>query len=129
MNGPSRVLDSSTNSRLPTSAFRLPALVSVVVVQGVLLALLALIIPGFLFDEPVALIPAAIVITLAQTVVWPVIYGIAVRFGPWLFPIVSFILAGAMITFAGWLDDQLGVGGVAVVDLWTGILVAMGLTA
>ena len=34
-----------------------------------------------------------------------------------------------MITFAGWLDDQLGIGGVEVADLWTGILVAMGLTA
>jgi putative membrane protein len=101
----------------------------VVVVQGVLLALLALIIPGFRFDEPVALVPAAIVITLAQSVVWPVIYGIAVRFGPWLFPIVSFILTGGMVSFAGWLDDQLGIGGVEVADLWTGILVAMGLTA
>jgi putative membrane protein len=114
---------------LPSSAFRLPALVSVIVVQGALLALLALILPGFRFDEPLAVIPAALVITLAQSVAWPVIYGIAVRFGPWLFPIVSFILTGAMITFAGWLDDRLGIGGVEVADLWTGILVAMGLTA
>jgi putative membrane protein len=113
----------------PPSAFRLPALVSVIVVQGLLLAVLAQIIPGFRFEEPLAVIPAALVITLAQTVLWPVIYGIAVRFGPWLFPIVSFILTGGMITFAGWLDDQLGVGGVEVADLWTGILVAMGLTA
>ncbi len=128
VNRPSRLANPSTHSRLPTSGFRLPALVSVVVVQGVLLALLALIIPGFRFDEPVALVPAAIVITLAQSVVWPVIYGIAVRFGPWLFPIVSFVLTGAMITFAGWLDDQRGVGGVEVADIWTGILVAMGLT-
>jgi putative membrane protein len=122
--GSSRRLDS-----LPRSAFRLPTLVSVIVVQGVLLALLALIIPGFHFDEPFAVIPAALLITLAQTVVWPIIYGIAVRFGPWLFPIVSFVLTGGLITFAGWLDDQLGVGGVHVADLWTGILVAMGLTA
>jgi len=127
--GSSRLLDSPTHSRLPTSAFRLPALVSVIVVQGLLLALLALIVPGFHFDEPAAVIPAALLITLAQSVVWPVIYGIAVHFGPWLFPIVSFILTGGMITFAGWLDDQLGIGGVEVADLWTGILVAMGLTA
>src|SRR5918994_2283993 len=123
-----QVLDSST-PRLPTSGFRLPALVSVVVVQALLLALLALIIPGFHFDEPGAVIPAALLITLGQSVVWPIIYGIAVRFSPWFFPFVSFILTGAMITFAGWLDDQLGVGGVEVADVWTGILVAMGLTA
>jgi uncharacterized membrane protein YvlD (DUF360 family) len=101
----------------------------VVVVQALLLAVLALIVPGFRFEEPVAVIPAAFLITLGQSVVWPVIYGIAVRFGPWLFPFVSFVLTGAMITFAGWLDDRLGVGGVEVADLWTGILVAMGLTA
>jgi uncharacterized membrane protein YvlD (DUF360 family) len=119
----------SFGRHLPTSAFRLPAFVSVVVVQGVLLAILALIIPSFHFDEPGAVIPAALVITLAQSVIWPVIYGIAVRFGPWLFPIVSFTLTGGMISLAGWLDDQLGIGGVEVADLWTGILVAMGLTA
>jgi putative membrane protein len=127
MNGAPRPLHSSTPPL--TRKSQLPALVSVVVVQALLLALLALIVPGFSFDEPLLAIPAALVITFAQSVVWPVIYGIAVRFGPWLFPFVSFVLTGAMITFAGWLDDQLGVGGVEVADLWTGILVAMGLTA
>src|ERR671911_2444605 len=120
------VLDSST-PRLPMSGFRLPALVSVVVVQALLLALLALIIPGFHFDEPGAVIPAALLITLGQSVVWPIIYGIAVRFSPWFFPFVSFILTGAMITFAGWLDDQLGVGGVEVAASSVGGLVAVGL--
>src|SRR5215213_11126637 len=127
MNGAPRPLHSSTPPL--TRKSQLPALVSVVVVQALLLALLALIVPGFSFNEPGAVIPTAIVITLAQSVLWPIIYGIAVRFGPWLFPFVSFILTGAMITFAGWLDDHLGVGGVEVADLWTGILVAMGLTA
>src|SRR5215207_4046066 len=104
-------------------------IVSIVVVQAVLLALLTLIIPGFSFQDPAALVPAAIVITLAQTMLWPIVYGIAARFGPWLFPVVSFVLTGAIISFAGWLDDRLGIGGVEVADLWTGILVAMGLTA
>src|SRR5215207_5451189 len=104
-------------------------IVSIVVVQAVLLALLTLIIPGFSFQDPAALVPAAIVITLAQTMLWPIVYGIAARFGPWLFPVVSFVLTGAMISFAAWLDDRLGIGGVEVADLWTGILVAMGLTA
>ena len=85
-------------------------IVSIVVVQAVLLALLTLIIPGFSFQDPAALVPAAIVITLAQTVLWPIVYGIAARFGPWLFPLVSFVLTGAIISFAGWLDDRLGVG-------------------
>ena len=117
MNGLSRLLEPSTPRLTPI--FRLPAFVSVVVVQALLLAVLALIVPGFRFEEPVAVIPAAFLITLGQSVVWPVIYGIAVRFGPWLFPFVSFVLTGAMISFAGWLDDRLGVGGVEVADLWT----------
>ena len=34
-------------------------------------------------------------ITLAQSLLWPIIYGIAARFGPWLFPVLSFILTGS----------------------------------
>jgi uncharacterized membrane protein YvlD (DUF360 family) len=101
----------------------------VVVVQGVLLAVLALIIPGFGFEDPRALIPVALAITLAQSVLWPIAYAVATRVGPWLFPLVSLLLTGGIITFAAWLDDQFGVGGVEVADLWTGVLVAFGLTA
>jgi uncharacterized membrane protein YvlD (DUF360 family) len=104
-------------------------IVSVVVVQTVLLGLLTLIIPGFRFQDPAALVPAAIVLILAQSALWPIVYGIAARFGPWLFPAVSFVLSGAIITFAGWLDDRLGIGGIEVAGLWTGILVALGLSA
>ena len=66
--------------------------------------------------------------TLAQTVLWPVIYGIAVRFGPWLFPFLSFLLTGVIFTFAAWLNDEFGMGGVEVADIWTGMLVAFGLS-
>src|SRR5262245_50338970 len=100
-----------------------------VVVQALLLALLTRVIPGFRFEDPVALIPMALLITVAQSLLWPVVYGIAARFGPWLFPVVSFVFVGAIIEFVAQLDDQLGIGGVEVADLWTGILVALGLTA
>jgi len=39
------------------------------------------------------------------------------HFGPWLFPVVSLVLSGIIITFAGWLDDRFGVGGLAPADL------------
>ena len=81
--------------------------IGVVIVQAALLALLAKIIPGFRFEDPVELIPAALAITLAQTLLWPVIYLVAVRFGPWLFPVISFVLTGAVITVAARLDDEL----------------------
>jgi hypothetical protein len=101
----------------------------VIVLQAVLLGLLALIIPGFAFEDPVALVPAALAITAGQSLLWPLIYGVAARFGPWLFPILSFFLTGALISAAAWLDNEFGIGGVHVADLWTGILVAFGLSA
>ncbi|MBA2598839.1 MAG: phage holin family protein, partial [Chloroflexia bacterium] len=108
---------------------RVRRVVGVVLAQALLLALLALIIPGFRFTDAVAVIPAAAAITLAQSLLWPIVYGIAARFGPLLFPVLSFVLTGALVTFAASLDDRLDVGGVEVADLWTGILVALGLTA
>lgn len=117
-------------SRLSAAGWRLIRwILGVVVVQALLLALLSRIIPGFRFEDPVALIPMVLAITAAQSLLWPVIYGIAARFGPWLFPIVSFLSIGAIINLAAQLDDRLGIGGVEVADLWTGILVALGLTA
>ena len=74
-------------------------IVSVVIVQATLLALLTLVIPGFRFEDPLALVPAAIVLILAQSALWPIVYGIAARFGPWLFPVVSLVLSGTIITF------------------------------
>jgi putative membrane protein len=99
-----------------------------VVVQGFLLVLAAWLIPGFHVTDPAAVVPMALFVSVAQLVLWPAIYGIAARFGPWLFPFVSFVLTGAIISLAAWLDDRFGIGGIEVVDLWTGILVAMLLT-
>src|SRR4051794_28172963 len=106
-------------TRLSAAGWRLVRwILGVVVVQALLLALLARIIPGFRFEDPVALIPMALAITAAQSLLWPVIYGIAARFGPWLFPIVSFLCIGAIIDLAAQLDDRLGIGCVKVSDLW-----------
>ncbi|MGH2614528.1 MAG: alkaline phosphatase family protein [Thermomicrobiales bacterium] len=101
----------------------------VVVVEGILLALLAWIIPGFHFDDPRFALPMALLIIAAQSLLWPLVYGIAARFGPLLFPVLSFVLAGVIISVAAWLQDRFFLGGVEVADLWTGILVALGLSA
>jgi putative membrane protein len=100
----------------------------VIVLQAVLLGLLALIIPGFRFEDPVLLIPAALTLTAGQSLIWPIMYAVAARFGPWLFPLLSFALTGAIISAAAWLNDRYGIGGVEVADLGTGILVALGLS-
>lgn len=108
---------------------RVRRVIGLVLTQAILLALLTLIIPGFRFEDPLALLPMAAGLTLAQSAIWPFVYAVAARFGPFLFPVLSFVLTGALVIGVAWLDDQFGVGGVEVVDLWTGILIALGLTA
>jgi uncharacterized membrane protein YvlD (DUF360 family) len=100
----------------------------VIVLQAVLLGLLALVLPGFRFEDPVMLLPAAALLTGAQVLLWPLIYGVASRFGPWFFPFLSFLLTGILFTFAAWLNDEFGMGGVEVADIWTGALIAFGLS-
>ena len=102
--------------------------VGVIAVEAILLGLLALIVPGFEFSDPAALIPAALVIIAVQSVIWPVVYAIAARFGPWLFPLLSFVLSGTLISTASWVDDRFGIGGVEVASVWTGVLVSFGLS-
>jgi uncharacterized membrane protein YvlD (DUF360 family) len=108
---------------------RIRRVVGLVLTQAILLALLTLIIPGFRFEDPLALLPMAAGLTLAQALIWPLVYVVAARSGPLLFPVLSFVLTGALVSAVAWLDDRFGIGGVEVVDLWTGILIALGLTA
>jgi uncharacterized membrane protein YvlD (DUF360 family) len=108
---------------------RVRRIIGVIVTQAALLALLTIIIPGFRFEDPLALIPMAALLTFGQSLIWPLVYTVATRFGPFVFPVLSFVLTGMLVTAAAWLDDQFGVGGVEVADLWTGILIALGLTA
>lgn len=100
----------------------------VIVLQAVVLGLLALVLPGFRFEDPVMLLPVAALLTAAQALLWPLIYGVASRFGPLLFPFLSFLLTGALFTAAAWVNDEFGVGGVEVADIWTGVLLALGLS-
>src|ERR1044071_8224429 len=62
-----------------------------VLLQAVILTLLAWIVPGFSFSDPLRVVPAALAITAAQSLLWPLIYSVASRFGPLLFPILSFL--------------------------------------
>jgi putative membrane protein len=100
----------------------------VAVAEGGLLALLSWLIPVFRFEHWGSILPMALFIVGAQSLLWPVVYAVAARFGPWLFPVISFALAGSVITLAAWLDERFLLGGVAVADRWTAVLVALGLS-
>ena len=102
--------------------------IGVIVLQAVVLGLLALVLPGFRFEDPVMLLPVAAILTAAQALLWPVIYGVASRFGPLFFPFLSFLMTGVLFTAAAWVNDAFGVGGVEVADIWTGALLALGLS-
>lgn len=99
-----------------------------VLLQAVLLLLLAWILPGFWFSDPLMAIPVALVITAAQSLLWPMIYGVASRFGPLLFPLLSFLLTGVLIYLAAQFEAVFGIGGVHVGSVWTGLLIALGLS-
>lgn len=99
-----------------------------VLLQALLLLLLAWILPGFWFSGPLVAIPAALAITAAQSLLWPLIYSVASRFGPLLFPVLSFFLTGVLIYLAVQIDNVLEIGGVKVDSIWTGLLISLGLS-
>jgi putative membrane protein len=99
-----------------------------IILQAVLLTVLALVLPGFAFTDPLMVVPAAIAITLAQALLWPLIYGVASNFGPLLFPVLSFLFTGLLFYIAARLDSDFGIGGVEVRSIWTGLLIALGLS-
>jgi putative membrane protein len=100
----------------------------VVVLQGGLLAVLAWLLPGFAIEGVAALVGLTLFVTVGQSVLWPVVSTIAARFGPWLYAVISFALTGAVITLASRLDDLLGIGRVEVDRIWTGGVIAFGLS-
>lgn len=99
-----------------------------ILLQAALLLLLAWILPGFWFSDPLLVIPAALAITAAQSLLWPFMYGVASRFGPIFFPVLSFVLTGVLIYLAAQVEEVFGIGGVEVASIWTGLLIALGLS-
>lgn len=103
--------------------------ISVVFIQGFVLAVLAWLLPGFSVGGVGSLALAAIVFTLAQAAGWPFIYRLASRFHPLLFPVLSFGLTGFLILFLTDLVADLGDKSMHVDNIWVAIVVALGLTA
>ena len=99
-----------------------------ILLQAVVLTLLAWVLPGFSFSDPLMVVPAALAITAAQSLLWPLIYSVASRFGPFLFPVLSFLLTGVLIYAAAQVETLLDIGGVEVDSIWTGLLIALGLS-
>jgi uncharacterized membrane protein YvlD (DUF360 family) len=94
------------------------------ITQTILLVLLAWILPGFSLGSARGVVLSAVLISLALAISWPVIFLIANRFHPLLFPVLTFALSGAIV----FVVAQTGREDFHVDSIWTGILVSLGLT-
>lgn len=98
--------------------------ITIAIIEAVLLGLLDWLLSGFSVGDGWGTVVSAIVITLALALSWPVIYRFAGHFHPLLFPLITFVLSGLVV----FLVAQLSIGGLSVNNIWTGIVVTLGLT-
>lgn len=103
--------------------------IGVSAVEGVILVLLAWLLPGFTTGSIGFVALAAALVTVAQVITWPLIYRFSAALHPLLFPIASFVLSGALVLLLTRTTSDLGIGGLQVDNLRTGIVIAFGLTA
>ncbi len=102
--------------------------ITVSLVQGVTLLVLAGLVPGFDIDPIPSVAFVALIFTLAQLLSWPIFYTISARIHPALFPILSLFLSGALVLF---IADRLAFWDFAkpqVENVQTGIIITIGLT-
>lgn len=113
--------------RLPVVRFvRWAAILGVL--QSFSLWILAVVLPGFTVGDTESVVIAAVSLTTVLAVSWPIIYWIAARLHPGLFPILSFAISGGVVLLISNVVDSIGFRGLVVAGIGTGALVAAGLT-
>ena len=96
--------------------------------QALVLLLLAWILPGFNLTSFWAAVLTAVSVTVVTSATWPFIYGLAARFHPLLFPVVSFFLFAAAILLSTAVANSIDADSVKLDSFWNAMLVAIGLT-
>ena len=103
--------------------------ITVSLVQGASLLLLAELIPGFELQATLDVAIVALMFTVTQLVCWPILYRISARVHPILFPILSLGLSGALVLLVATQLSNLGLAADPQVEnLRTGIIITIGLT-
>lgn len=102
--------------------------VGVVVVQGLVVGVLAELLPGFELGGLASAVLVGLLIGGGQALAWPALYRFAARFHPLLFPVLTSAAAGLVVVFLAALAGRLGLAAVRVEGIGTGTLVALGLT-
>src|SRR5947207_15886344 len=93
--------------------------------QGLLLVLLAWLVPGIQVHSFAAAVLGGVIITLVLGLAWRLIYWSAARLHPILFPLLTFFLTGIVIILAVNLVDLLYPGTREISGFCAAILVAL----
>jgi hypothetical protein len=101
----------------------------IAVVEGAILVLLSWFLPGFAIGNSWFVALAAILVTAGQVITWPLVYRLSAVLRPVLFPIASFALSGLLVIVLAIVTDVLGIGGLHVDNIWSGIAIACAMTA
>jgi uncharacterized membrane protein YvlD (DUF360 family) len=103
-------------------------IVGVSLVQGALLALLAWLLDGFSVGGAWSVVLLAALVMIAQAVAWPFMYRLSAVLHPLLFPVASFALSGFLVVLIANTAADIGIDGLRVDTVQTGIIIACGLT-
>ncbi|MCC6704334.1 MAG: alkaline phosphatase family protein [Thermomicrobiales bacterium] len=102
--------------------------VTVAIVQGTMLLLLATLLDGFSIATGPRVLVLALIFTAAQLITWPFVYRLSVRVHPLLFPILAIGLSGLMLFLVAQALIALGAPTLRFDDVETGIWVTLGLS-
>ena len=103
--------------------------ISVAIVQGAALLVMAQVVPGFIMDFGPDVALVALLFTVIQLVSWPVLYMISTRIHPALFPLLSFLLSGALVLIVKDSLNLLNIAQLQIENMQTAIIITLGLTA
>ena len=92
--------------------------------QALALWVLSGVLDGFHLGSPAAAVTLSLLLGVVEAAVWPVAYRFSARLHPAVFPVLVAVVSGALVLLAAQLERRVGLGGVHVADLWTGMLVA-----
>ena len=99
-------------------------IVAIIIVEALVISLFPLILPGLLIESFLSAVFLGIVLVFAQAFFWWLFIRFFAWLPAWLYPIITFILVGLVVTIAGNF-----VPGVEIEGIRTGIWITLIMTA
>lgn len=101
--------------------------IGVAISDTLILLILAWLIPGFKLHSLTGAVLTGLTITIVISLAWPIIYWIAHRFHPLLFPLISFLLTAVVVFYSADFVNAIKPDSVTLDGFWDTIFVVMGL--